>query len=400
MKHWKWLTAFAAVFVTGYSLLAWAGQVPNPVNAPASVAQYALAYWNGTNPQGNLATIAPVDNAILATNGSGAPSETTSLPSGITIPAGDLPLPTTTTLGGLESQTCASHQWIDVIPTTQVQPSCAQPGFADLSGQAMLAQLPTISANTILGNATGSSATPTALAVPSCSTAASALQWTTSTGFACNTSISATGVIISGAVSGDIGTFNGSHALIDGGTLSSLLDSNFGNSQGTVLYRGASTWTALTPGTQYQFLQTNGSSANPAWASSVQSLTAQNRGTYTVGSTYFLPVVGYYGSVSTSNVDNLRFERSGSIGAVGSGGGFYCSVLTAPGTGFSDTCTVYINGSGSLSTCTISNTNTSCTDTSDKVTLSANTTIEIEFVANTGATAPGTVYTALSYASP
>lgn len=40
-------------------------------------------------------------------------------------------------------------------------------------------------ANTVLGNATGSSAVPTALAVPSCSTSTSALQWTSATGFSC-----------------------------------------------------------------------------------------------------------------------------------------------------------------------------------------------------------------------
>lgn len=44
-----------------------------------------------------------------------------------------------------------------------------------------------MSANTIPGNATGSSAIPTALAMPSCSGATNALIWTTSTGFGCNT---------------------------------------------------------------------------------------------------------------------------------------------------------------------------------------------------------------------
>jgi hypothetical protein len=42
------------------------------------------------------------------------------------------------------------------------------------------------SANTIVANATAGSASPTAIAVPSCSSASSALTWTTSTGFGCN----------------------------------------------------------------------------------------------------------------------------------------------------------------------------------------------------------------------
>jgi hypothetical protein len=53
-------------------------------------------------------------------------------------------------------------------------------------------------ANTVVGNATAGSASPTALAMPSCSTAASALNWTTSTGFTCNTSITAAAVPASG----------------------------------------------------------------------------------------------------------------------------------------------------------------------------------------------------------
>lgn len=36
--------------------------------------------------------------------------------------------------------------------------------------------------------------------------------------------------------------------------------------QGSILYRGASAWAALAPGTAGHFLKTNGASANPAWA--------------------------------------------------------------------------------------------------------------------------------------
>lgn len=50
---------------------------------------------------------------------------------------------------------------------------------------------PTIAANKVLGNGTASTAAPQQLAVGSCSTSSSALIWTTSTGFGCNTSINA-----------------------------------------------------------------------------------------------------------------------------------------------------------------------------------------------------------------
>jgi len=58
-------------------------------------------------------------------------------------------------------------------------------------GAATLAQLATQATNTVVGNATSGTAVPTALAVGTCSTAASALNWTTNTGFGCNTAVDA-----------------------------------------------------------------------------------------------------------------------------------------------------------------------------------------------------------------
>lgn len=46
---------------------------------------------------------------------------------------------------------------------------------------------------------------------------------------------------------------------------SSILDL-IGSTRGSVLYRGASGWAALTPGTSGQFLKTNGAGADPTWA--------------------------------------------------------------------------------------------------------------------------------------
>lgn len=49
-------------------------------------------------------------------------------------------------------------------------------------------------------------------------------------------------------------------------SLSSLIDSAFSSTQGSILYRGASSWAALGPGTAGQVLQTGGASANPSFA--------------------------------------------------------------------------------------------------------------------------------------
>lgn len=48
-------------------------------------------------------------------------------------------------------------------------------------------------ANTVVGNATGSSASPTAITVTGCNGAAQALQWTNGSGFGCNSAIATSG---------------------------------------------------------------------------------------------------------------------------------------------------------------------------------------------------------------
>ena len=53
-----------------------------------------------------------------------------------------------------------------------------------------------------------------------------------------------------------------------------VLDSAIDDTQGDILYRGASVWTNLAPGTSGDFLTTGGASANPSW-------TAGNAGTVT-----------------------------------------------------------------------------------------------------------------------
>jgi hypothetical protein len=80
-------------------------------------------------------------------------------------------------LGGVSStitggNCVTSGNYMSGISTTGV-PACGQVLFSNLGGSATLAQLPAIAANTLLGNGTGSSATPTALtALPAMSGAA------------------------------------------------------------------------------------------------------------------------------------------------------------------------------------------------------------------------------------
>ncbi len=50
-------------------------------------------------------------------------------------------------------------------------------------------------------------------------------------------------------------------------------DTTFGTTQGSLIYRNATTWVALTPGTSGQVLQSGGAGANPSWIANMTSST-------------------------------------------------------------------------------------------------------------------------------
>lgn len=129
--------------------------------------------------------------------------------SGVTTGA-QLPNPSATTLGGIQSLVAVTSKWINTISTSGI-PSATQPAFSDISGGASLGQLPSIGNNSILSNISGGSATPLA------------------------------------------------------NSLTSIIDASIASTQGDVLYRNASTWVALPPGTAGQVLSTGGAAANPSW---------------------------------------------------------------------------------------------------------------------------------------
>jgi hypothetical protein len=85
-----------------------------------------------------------------------------------------------------------------------------------------LAKLATQATNTVLGNATSGTAVPTALAVGSCSSASSALIWTTNTGFGCNTSITANAVPAANLTGATLASGVTASSLTSLGTVTSL----------------------------------------------------------------------------------------------------------------------------------------------------------------------------------
>jgi len=126
-----------------------------------------------------------------------------------TVSAAQCPNPGPASLGCIQSLTSTASRWINSISTLGV-PSTSQPAFTDISGSLSLAQFPSISNQSILGNNSGGTSIPSALSA------------------------------------------------------SQVLDF-IGSTQGQVLYRNASAWVALSPGTSGQVLASGGPAANPAW---------------------------------------------------------------------------------------------------------------------------------------
>ncbi|MBR8168974.1 hypothetical protein KDX27_14735 [Burkholderia cenocepacia] len=83
-------------------------------------------------------------------------------------------------------------------------PTIASPtitGGFTATGLVTLPSLAVQAANTVVANVTGSSASPSAFAMPGCSSSTSALQWTSGTGFTCyGSSASLTGATFTGAL--------------------------------------------------------------------------------------------------------------------------------------------------------------------------------------------------------
>ena len=73
----------------------------------------------------------------------------------------------------------------------------------------------------------------------------------------------------------------GSTAAPTATTISAILDGSFSSVEGAILYRGAASWSALPPGTSGQILQSGGAGANPSWFTVTGTGTVTSVGTGT-----------------------------------------------------------------------------------------------------------------------
>jgi len=116
-----------------------------------------------------------------------------------------------------------------------------------------------------------------------------------------------------------VANYSGSVAAPTGYSLSTILDDVFGTTQGTVLYRGASTWAALPPGTLGQFLQTQGASANPAWASASPWILVTKTTDQSFTSTTVAPDSALQFTLAANTKYKIRFHIDMNAGTPGSG---------------------------------------------------------------------------------
>lgn len=151
-----------------------------------------------------------------------------------------------------------------------------------------------------------------------------------------NQTINATGSgsgTVNSGTTGQVAYYASSTAAVSGESLSALIDSAIGSTQGTILYRGVSAWAPLTPGTNGYFLQTQGPSANPTWAAA-----SGGSGCTTGGSSGNPLVANGSGGCSTITTDSLvngalTLGSSGVAGSVAMGNATSGTVTLAPVTG-------------------------------------------------------------------
>lgn len=129
---------------------------------------------------------------------------------------------------------------------------------------------------------------------------------------------------------GELVSVNPGATGLEFNTLTQVLDA-LGVDQGSILYRDASGWTTLGPGTAGQALTTGGTGADPAWGSAGSALEIQSNGTtLTTGATLINFTTNMTATVSGTQV------TVSSTGGGGGGGGtpptLRGSSLTAAGT--------------------------------------------------------------------
>lgn len=225
----------------------------------------------------------------------------------------DLPNPSLSALGGIRAIAKAANRWIDAISTSGI-PNESQPSFSDLSGTLSPSQFPILTGSVF--NSLGS------------------VTVTLTNGTVTNAQLA--------SMSG--GTFKGALSTGTPGdlTASAILDT-IGNSQGQILFRGATQWTILPPGVSGSAFVTQGNNQNPLWRVVTSAVSTQQVLTSGSAATYTTPAGarqikirawgggGGGGAVATNNGSTGGDTIFNSIHAAGGLGGKTTTSGTVPG---------------------------------------------------------------------
>jgi hypothetical protein len=190
--------------------------------------------------------------------------------------------------------------------------------FQSLTNGITYANLAQAGANTLLGNATGSTANVTAITVTGCNGAAQALQWTNGSGFGCNSSVATSGA------NANITSLSGLSTPLSvgqGGTGRATLTSH-----AVLVGAGTSAVTQIAPCAAGQALIGAGASSDPACGLptgtliNVQVFTSS--GTYTATSGTKSVIVDAVGGGGGGGGNSATGAGQSGAGNGGSGGSF------------------------------------------------------------------------------
>lgn len=160
-------------------------------------------------------------------------------------------------------------------------------GTVSGGGTIPLSVLATQAANTFVANVTGSTASPTAVSLPSCSTASSALNYTSATGLSCNTSITANAVPAANLTGTTIAAGVTASSLTSLGTIASLSATTAAIPTFTGDTTATGAWTFSTGATNPSVTLTSTSTnSTPLWISNT-SVGAHNYDFFSAGSSTF-----------------------------------------------------------------------------------------------------------------
>ena len=131
-----------------------------------------------------------------------------------------------------------------------------------------------------------------------------------------------------------LGNVSGSSASPSQTTLTSLMDATLGNQQGDIIYRAGSIWTTLTPGSAGQVLASGGTGANPYWlsVSGVGTVTSVNASGGTTGFSFTGGPITSSGTLTLTGT--LGTANGGTnLTSFTSGGALYATSTSALTTG-------------------------------------------------------------------